>query len=95
MTDQAPERRGTLEEGIARAAELLDKDPLLAAEQARELLIALPNHPPALFLLASALRRAGKPQEAIELVEPLLDAQHGAEVRQVGDVVGGELLQLA
>ena len=76
MTDQAPERRGTLEEGIARAAELLDKDPLLAAEQARELLIALPNHPPALFLLASALRRAGKPQEAIELVEPLLDAQH-------------------
>lgn len=76
MNDPQAEQMGSLEEATKNAAQLLDLNPGLAAEQAEAILEAIPNHPPAMFLLASALRRQGKPQAALEIVEPLLDAQH-------------------
>jgi predicted Zn-dependent protease len=76
MDEQKAEQMGSLEEATRNAAQLLDLNPVLAAEQAEAILEAIPNHPPAMFLLASALRRQGEPQAAVEIVEPLLDAQH-------------------
>lgn len=60
---------------MAHAARLLDVDPALAAEQAQEILKALPYHAPAVLLLATARRRSGKPAAALELLEPLVKAQ--------------------
>ena len=76
MEEAQEEQRGSLEEATRNAATLLDINPVLAAEQAEAILEAVPNHPPALFLLASALRLQGKPDKALEILEPLLNAQH-------------------
>jgi len=70
------ERRGSLEEAIDRTAQLIDSDPTMAIEQSLEILKAVPNHPPALFYLAMAKRRSGDPEGALEVLEPLLNAQH-------------------
>jgi tetratricopeptide (TPR) repeat protein len=56
---------GTLDVAMAHAARLLDAQPALAAEQALEILKVVPNHSPALFLLASAYAHAGRGDEAI------------------------------
>lgn len=76
MVEPQQDQLGSLEEATRNAAQLLDVNPVLAAEQAQAILEAIPNHPPAMFLLASALRRSGKPQAALEILEPLLNAQH-------------------
>ena len=55
------EPRASIEDALERTAHLVDVDPVLAAEQAEEILVALPNHPPALYFLAMARRRAGDP----------------------------------
>lgn len=60
---------------MAHAALLLDVEPALAAEQAQEILKAVPGHPPAVLLLASARRRSGNPAAALELLEPLMRTQ--------------------
>ena len=60
---------------MAHATRLLEADPALAAEQALEILKALPNHTAALVLLATARRRAGDPKAAIEVLEPLMRTQ--------------------
>ena len=70
------EHRGSFEAALERTAHLIDVDPVLAADQATEILKALPNHPPALFFLAMAKRRCGDPQAALDILEPLLNAQH-------------------
>ena len=69
------EPAGTVDVAMAHAARLLNVDPALAAEQAQEILKALPNHPPAVLLLATARRRLGEPAAALELLEPLVQAQ--------------------
>jgi tetratricopeptide (TPR) repeat protein len=71
----ASEPTGTLQVAMAHATRLLKVDPALAAEQALEILKALPNHPAALVLLATARRRAGDPEAAIEALEPLMRTQ--------------------
>jgi Flp pilus assembly protein TadD len=76
LPQHADEKMGSLEEATELTAQLLEVNPVLAAEQAQEILNAIPNHPPAMFLLASALRRSGNPQAALEVLEPLLNAQH-------------------
>ncbi|MGI9273021.1 MAG: tetratricopeptide repeat-containing sulfotransferase family protein [Woeseiaceae bacterium] len=76
MEESQADQMGSLEEATRNAAQLLEVNPTLAAEQAEAILEAVPNHPPAMFLLASALRRSGNPNAAIELLEPLLNAQH-------------------
>ncbi|MGH8130858.1 MAG: tetratricopeptide repeat-containing sulfotransferase family protein [Steroidobacteraceae bacterium] len=50
---------------MTQAARLLEAQPTLAAEQAREILKVVPDHPPAMFLLATALARSGRGDEAI------------------------------
>ena len=60
---------------MANALRLLDVDPVLAAEQAQEILNSVPNHPPAQLLLARARRRSGNPAAALEILEPLVGAQ--------------------
>lgn len=70
------EPAGSLEVALERTAQLLDVDPVLAAEQAQEILKSIPNHPPAMLFLAMAKRRSSDPQAALEVLEPLLNAQH-------------------
>jgi predicted Zn-dependent protease len=65
------EPTGTLEQAVAHTLRLLEQSPALAAEQAEEILRAVPGHPPALLLLAAARRRSGQPAAALELLEPL------------------------
>ena len=69
------EPAGTLDVAMAHAARLLEIDPALAAEQAQEILKSIPDHPPAVLLLASARRRSGNPAAALALLEPLARAQ--------------------
>jgi predicted Zn-dependent protease len=71
----AEESVGTLEEALRHATRLLESEPALAAEQAREILAVAPGHPPAQLLLASAQRRAGDTAAALEVLDPLVRAQ--------------------
>jgi tetratricopeptide (TPR) repeat protein len=66
---------GTLDVALGHAARLLDRDPRLAAEQADEILKAVPGHPYARLILGVARRRAGLTQAALELLEPLAREQ--------------------
>ena len=72
---EKPEPSGTLEVAMARASSLLNADPKLAAEQASEILNAVPDYPPATLLLASAHRRSDQARTALDLLEPLIKAQ--------------------
>ena len=59
------EPTGTLEFAMQHATRLLAAQPELAAEQAREILKAVPNHAPAEYLLARANARLGRGDEVI------------------------------
>ena len=59
------EPTGTLDVAMKHAAQLLATQPALAAQQAREILKVMPNHAPAVFLLARALAATGSGDEAI------------------------------
>jgi len=56
---------GTLDVALAHARRLLARDPAMAAEQAREILRAVPGHPATLLLLGEALALAGRDDEAV------------------------------
>jgi tetratricopeptide (TPR) repeat protein len=66
---------GTLEQALAHATELLDRDPVLAGEQATEILKVADGHPLALQLLAAAQGAQGDLQGAIDILLPLTRAQ--------------------
>ncbi|MGQ0383315.1 MAG: tetratricopeptide repeat-containing sulfotransferase family protein [Gammaproteobacteria bacterium] len=68
---------GTLATALAHAERLLAATPALAAEQAEEILKAVPSHPSATLILAAARRRLGDPNGALELLEPMA-ASHGS-----------------
>src|SRR5262249_35642809 len=70
----AAEPTGTLAQALQHAARLLDREPLLAAEQAVEILKVFPAHPGATLLLGSARRAGGNPAAAVGGVEPPLAA---------------------
>ena len=72
---ESSEPTGTVATAIAHAARLLEVDPALAAEQATEILRMVPNHPPAMLLLATAHRRSGNPSGGLQVLEPLIHAQ--------------------
>ena len=65
----------TLEAALARTAELLGRDPAVAARQATAILAAAPGDPRAETLLAGALRRSGDAPAALALLEPLARTQ--------------------
>ncbi|HEY1837166.1 MAG TPA: sulfotransferase [Rhizomicrobium sp.] len=56
---------GTLGAALARARDLLNREPVLAEEQAREILRAVPDQPDALLLRGRALALLERPDEAI------------------------------
>ena len=66
---------GTIEVALNHSARLLDRDPKLAAEQATEILKVAPRHPAATLLLGVALRRSGRTEAALGILEPLARAQ--------------------
>lgn len=62
---------GNLQMALSHAAKLLDKDPAMAEEQAREILKVVPGVPGARHILAVSKRMQGEPEAAIELLEVL------------------------
>ena len=69
------EARGTLEVAMMHATRLLQAQPELAAEQAREILKVVPKHAPAAFLLARALAAQGRGDEAIATLRTTIALQ--------------------
>ena len=85
-----PEPVGTLDVALTHAEKLLVSQPRLAAEQAREILDVVPNHPAATLLLAMACRRTNEATEAVRLLEPLAASQPrwAAAQRELGLALG-------
>ena len=75
---------------LAHTARLLEKDPVLAAEQAGEILKAVPGHPQARLLLAIARRAGGDLAQALEVLATLGREQPNSAATQVelGAVLG-------
>jgi tetratricopeptide (TPR) repeat protein len=73
----APEPVGTIEVALSHAGKLLESEPALAAEQAREILKAAPSHPLATLFIGIAQRRLGDAEGALEILQPLARAQPG------------------
>ena len=72
MTDAAV--TGTLEQALAHAARLLQRDPGLAAEQLGEILQVAPGDASALQLLAAVRSLQGDPAAALAILAPLAQA---------------------
>jgi predicted Zn-dependent protease len=70
-----PEQVGTLEVALAHARGLLREDPSAAAEQAAEILKAVPGHPVAQLLLGVARRSSGAAADAIQILAALTKQQ--------------------
>jgi len=66
---------GTLEQALAHAERLLQRDPALAVEQLDEILQTVGAHPLALRLLAAARLRQGDAQAALDILLPLAPSQ--------------------
>jgi hypothetical protein len=66
MMNDATEPTGTLEVALSHTRRLLDDtDAAMAAEQAGEILKAVPNHPMAMLLLGVARRKTGNARTAL------------------------------
>ena len=65
MASTAPDQRGTLDVALGHTQRLLEQNPAMAAEQAREILRVVPAQPRALALLGHALAALGRQDEAI------------------------------
>ena len=70
-----PEPVGTLEVALAHARRLLQQDPSAAAEQATEILKAVPGQPMAQLLLGVARRSSGAVADAIQILTALSKQQ--------------------
>ncbi len=68
---EAAEPVGSVEVALGHAARLLESSPALAAEQASEILKAVPAHPLATLLLGVARRSGGDPAAALDVLGPL------------------------
>jgi tetratricopeptide (TPR) repeat protein len=82
LSDKTSERTGDLATALGNAAKLLGGNAPAAEAQTREILKAVPGHPQALLMLASALRRQGRLEEAVGVLEPLAKAQPKAAMVQ-------------
>ena len=65
----------SLEAALSHAMRMLDHDPLLAAEQARQILRASPGDPVARLLLGMAHNLLGEHAKALEVLQPLVQEQ--------------------
>ena len=78
-----------LNTALAQTRELLSASPTLAAEQAREILQAVPKHPEAELLLGIALRLSGDLKGARAVLLPLAQSQISPAVHyELGLVLG-------
>jgi len=68
---KASEPVGSVEVALRHATRLLESNPVLAAEQAGEILKAVPAHPPATLLLGVARRNSGDAEAAFDVLDPL------------------------
>jgi tetratricopeptide (TPR) repeat protein len=73
--NSASEPTGTLETALAHTRRLLRSNPVLATEQAQEILKVAPGHPMALLLLGSARRMAADVPGAVTTLENLAATQ--------------------
>ena len=73
---QAAEPTGSIDVALAHTERLLQSNPVLAAEQAGEILKAAPNHPVATLLLGVARRLMGDAEASVRILAALTDAQH-------------------
>ena len=71
----AAEPTGTLDVALSHTSRLLKSNPVLAAEQAVEILRVVPGHPQATLLLGIARRLAGDTGQALSILEVLIEAQ--------------------
>jgi tetratricopeptide (TPR) repeat protein len=69
------EPTGSLAVALQHTTRLLESDPVLACEQASEILKTVPDHPVATLLLGIARRTAGDAIAALQALEPLVAAQ--------------------
>jgi predicted Zn-dependent protease len=69
--NSAADPTGTIEKALSHARRLLEGNPVLAAEQAAEILKAVPNHPLATLLLGVARRMNGDAASAVAILERL------------------------
>jgi tetratricopeptide (TPR) repeat protein len=65
----------SLDVALAHAARLLASEPELAAEQAREIIAVVGDHPMALLVLGASHTARGVPEQAIAVLSPVAAAQ--------------------
>ena len=70
MVSAASNPNGNLQTALRHAARLLQQDPHLAEQQAREILKVYPNTEPAERILSAAYRLQGQPQKGLAVLEP-------------------------
>src|SRR5260221_4926479 len=75
--NSAADPTGTIDKALAHTRGLLESNPVLAAEQASEILKVAPNQPVAMLLLAVARRMTGDMAEALAILERLTAAHPG------------------
>jgi tetratricopeptide (TPR) repeat protein len=71
MPSPHPEPRTDLETALSHAVKLLQEDPVLAEQQASEILRLYPEMDAALQVLGTSYRLQGRPLEALSIIEPL------------------------
>jgi tetratricopeptide (TPR) repeat protein len=86
---------GPIDIALVNASNLINKSPALAAEQAGEILKAIPGHPPARLILAIAHRMLGQSQAALEVLEPLAREQPDWAVAQLEFGIASTIAGLA
>jgi tetratricopeptide (TPR) repeat protein len=69
--NSAADPTGTIDKALTHARRLLEDNPVLAAEQAGEILKVVPNHPLATLLLAVARRMSGDAAHAVAILTRL------------------------
>src|ERR1700688_1370410 len=69
--NSAADPTGTIDKALTHARRLLEDNPVLAAEQAGEILKVVPNHPLATLLLAVARRMSGDAALAVAILTRL------------------------
>ena len=77
------ETQASVETALNHAMQLLGRDPALAEEQARQILLAVPGLPPARLILGMAHNAQGQFAEAVAELQPLALAQPDAPMVQM------------
>lgn len=71
MTAQTTSAQGGLATALEHAQRLLERDPVLARQQAEAILEAVPRHAGTTVVLAAAHRLSGEPDKALAVIAPL------------------------